>query len=820
MSKVLSSVEEAIATLRPLLRDYLEGLNLLKPGAKSFRCFVHDDHSPSMGFVQASDSTVVHCFSCQWSGDIFSAASVLESLPADGPDWVRETVPFVAEAMGYELAVGEPTPQQLEKLRLQKLLQDIQDLVFQDRYQNTEYMESRNWLNSYELGITVPEEQVRQLLAAKGWNQDYVSQSGVLGSGNSSVFGTTKVTFAIKNQYGRPVTFIARALDSSKPKYIRGPSNQLFDNQQLLMGMDLAIKPARDEGLYIVEGQSDRLQFLRLGHLNVVAVNSASLSSQQLLSIRAAGIKDVFLCLDWDEPGVAATKKILTKTLKEANAGLQFHVCTAPKDQQDDPDAWLREFKEGQHPLMKLDKLPAFVWLLGQMKDVPSERVCEEMIPVIAAETTASRREMLAKALADRTGITVQSIMYDVQYIAEKKGDERKARIAAEVEKYRRQVEQDVDNLPTLLGTHTDALEMLEKQYSKAITGVGAQLQRFEEIQDYKAKILDVNQGAFQMKHFKSIQNALAGGTRWTSSVLVYVPGKPNSGKTALLLNMATDVLFNDDDAIVVLQTIDDSYEQIEPRLVTALAQQLYDRPLISIGEASSPYAMIQDQDTLGKYHETRRVFRDFIGQEKLVVLDQQDGTTMAPLERTLRYLRNKYPSKKILVSQDNTHNLQDFPAMDKTNRIEKIADYQKLLAAKYHCAMFATAEYRKPQNSGGQDMSKVRLPSNDDIADSRALYYRANAIIHVYNDFNDRADYAQIFWTKPGDNTRLPTLNAIFGKNKISAFKSGLNDSLAFNLDPLSVTMIPVDRDKYRNSIIKNLAGGSTVQVETDYEE
>jgi len=126
------------------------------------------------------------------------------------------------------------------------------------------------------------------------------------------------------------------------------------------------------------------------------------------------------------------------------------------------------------------------------------------------------------------------------------------------------------------------------------------------------------------------------------------------------------------------------------------------------------------------------------------------------------------------------------------------IADGQKRLCIKYKAAMLATAEYRKGLPRPQQDLV---LPANDDIADARALTYRPNAIIHIYNDLDQRGDYAQFWWIKQEDpETPCPTLLMIFGKNKITSYKK----SLALNLDPRTVTLTPTDmsvvRDNYED--------------------
>lgn len=132
-----------------------------------------------------------------------------------------------------------------------------------------------------------------------------------------------------------------------------------------------------------------------------------------------------------------------------------------------------------------------------------------------------------------------------------------------------------------------------------------------------------------------------------------------------------------------------------------------------------------------------------------------------------------------------NTHNYTDFGDMDQTARMRKISTTQKRLTAKYRCCMVATAEYRK--NMPG-DESRLKLPVNDDLADARAMIYRPNMIIHVYNDLNDRGEYAETFWIG-ADKERKPRLLLLFNKNKITGFKSP-EHKLILDLDPETVAV------------------------------
>ena len=73
------------------------------------------------------------------------------------------------------------------------------------------------------------------------------------------------------------------------------------------------------------------------------------------------------------------------------------------------------------------------------------------------------------------------------------------------------------------------------------------------------------------MTYFKAFEKAMEGGMNWASGALTYVGGRANSGKTATCLMIGTDIAYSDENALVILHSTDDSYEQIEPRIKTNL---------------------------------------------------------------------------------------------------------------------------------------------------------------------------------------------------------------------------------------------------------
>lgn len=816
----IANSDEVIPVLRSRLNDYLVSQDLKELHDKKFLCFAHEDTTPSMVLNPKSNYETAHCFACNTTVDIFKAASMLEGLPESGAEWMTETIPTLANRLNIPLQLGEPGPQDREKLKLYKLAQDIADVLESPEYVNTNYTDERGWTNDLETCGTISIEELTAKLVERGWSSTDLTTTMMLKTSKSNFFGSNLVTFTIRDTRGRPVGFVSRNLSETGPKYINTTESIIFEKRKTLLGFDKALKPAKYNGLYVVEGPGDRAQLLRLGVKNVVATMGTAFTEDHASLLAMYGIKDVFFCMDWDTAGILATGKIFETALANSN-NLNCWVVEAPKNmgENTDPDSYLKN-SDTAEPFLELPKISAFEWVMRNTSENDSpEAICKKMIPVIASEVTAVRRELLIKQLVEYTGISYQSIQNDVMAIRNRTHEQRKQRLKAAAERYISEVEKDPDNILAIMAQHESDVEIIERDYQKQSMGPSYQLSRYDAIQELKKPSEDgIDRTSFQMNHFTDLQQALSGGMIWTVGTVVYFGGRANSGKTATVIMAGLDVAMSDPDAIVLMHFTDDSLHLIEPRVKTNVAMLMgAQRQRLSIGMAANPYANIHSNEHSALYNQADSEVRKLLAEERLILIDSENGATLSTLERYLRYVRQKYPHKKILIVSDNTYNYMDFGHLGPTERITQIANVQKNLTIKYHACMFATAEYRKNQPL---DISKLKLPVNDDLADTRAMMYRSNAIIHVYNDLRDRSDFAEFFWIDPAEpDIPNPRLLLVFGKNKITKF----DRTLYLDLDPDTVTLQQVSVDKAKEDFIRfnnedaNIVNGRVVVQATE---
>lgn len=822
----ITNKEEVISILRSKLDEYLVLHKIKSPNQLRFRCFMHEDKNPSMALNPKSNYEVAHCFACNASGDIFTAAHHIEGLPLVGPEWMTETIPTLAKQLNISIALGEPSPQEQIKADYYRLARDIADLIQHPDYAAVEYTTRRQWTNEYEDAYTVEYDTVIASLVKTGWDTKFIHESKLISipteHGVYPLIGSDKVTCIIRDHRSRPVAFISRNLsENAHSKYIHSGESPVFSKRETLLGLDRALKDAKKSGLVLVEGPGDRFQFLRYGMTNVVALCGVALTDAHLNLLKSLGVNTLLLCLDWDEAGQRAVENIInTMAVKKIN-GFNIKISVPPSDGSKDPDEFF--VKNPQARPQQIQFVDIFEWFMAKVDLTDEAQVQGRLIPIIASAPSAMKRDMLATQLANALSVSHASVLHDVDRIRNHSFEERKERLLATANKYLSAIESDPMNMMTALAAHEEEVSNIESEYEKNSIGVNYQLSRFDSIQEQK-KTDDIDRSEFNLQVYTEFKQVMSTGSSWTRGAFFIFPGRSNSGKTAVITALGMDALINDQDCIVIAHLTDDNYAMLEPRLVTNVSYILTGKNSLSVGAAACPGKHAPSPEESALYHKALTHLRGLISEERLMILDSEDGNTLSVLEKQLKYARRKYPNKKILILADGCHNYGDFSHLDQTSRIAKIADACKRLVNVYSCCMFATAEYRKNMPL---DSTKLKWPVNDDIADSRALMFRAGAIVHVYNDLNDRGDpstggAAEIMWQDPFEpDKNLPQLALVFGKNKLSSFKG----KLVMNLNPSSVTLAQENlaeaarKSEARMAGLSTTSSGLEIEVEDDEE-
>ena len=360
----ITNVQDLITTLRPYLPAYLNrvtGTDIAANPKKFFNCLVHEgDKTPSMHLDPKRNNEFVHCFSCGAHLDIFALHAAINSLDLKTQDWPLIILPQLCEMFDIPMVYGQMTELDKEKDKLYRMTSVLASILAANPA--TAYAEERKWSMDHLIIGQCSFDTAFQGLIQNGFERDYIFKSLMLRNGPLEFVGDNSVTFVINDERGRPVGVISRNISGTGQKYINSVESCIYRKSETLFGLDIALKlgKAKNEGVYIVEGPGYLAALHRLGIYNVAAICSTAFGGQHLALLKSLGIKRVFFSLDWDNPGVLATERILFNEVKFA-PGLSCFVVEPPENQAKYASEFASNFIDGDYiPYIVLEKTPAF----------------------------------------------------------------------------------------------------------------------------------------------------------------------------------------------------------------------------------------------------------------------------------------------------------------------------------------------------------------------------------------------------------------------------------------------------------------------------
>lgn len=186
-------------------------------------------------------------------------------------------------------------------------------------------------------------------------------------------FYRDRITFPIRNQQGRVVSFGARSLDpEKKPKYLNGPDSPVFHKSHTLYGLDTAkrgLTEHRDaQGLILSEGYLDVIAFQRAGLPISVAPLGTSVTEVHMRELWRWGPEPI-ICLDGDAAGRRAALRLIKLALPSVEQGRTVLFAKMPTGQ--DPDDVLRQRgPDGLRDAVRNPvSMPRMIWEMEREQD-------------------------------------------------------------------------------------------------------------------------------------------------------------------------------------------------------------------------------------------------------------------------------------------------------------------------------------------------------------------------------------------------------------------------------------------------------------------
>ena len=330
-----------------------EFVTLRKSGANyKGLCPFHNEKTPSF-YVSPARGTC-HCFGCGKGGSPITF--ILEHEQMTYPEALR----WLANKYHIEIHERELTNQEREEQSQRESMFIVNEWAasyFEDLLHHPadgndigmQYFRSRGFRDDiilkFRLGYDLPNRLVLAPTALqKGYKEEFLVKTGICYKNEHGELidrYAGRVTFPWIGVNGKVVGFTARVLDSRtkgvNQKYVNSPDSDLFHKDHELYGIYQAKKAiAREDRVYMVEGQADVIALHQCGIENVVANSGTALSLHQIHMLHRFS-SNITLIYDGDAAGIHAALRGTDMLLSE---GMNLNVLLLPGGQ--DPDEFAR----------------------------------------------------------------------------------------------------------------------------------------------------------------------------------------------------------------------------------------------------------------------------------------------------------------------------------------------------------------------------------------------------------------------------------------------------------------------------------------------
>lgn len=792
-----NTVGIALEKVRPYLFDFLVENGVIDGERATIKDqFIcpnpdHEDTAPSSRILPGGVKG--YCHGCLCTFDILHANHWLNQVPASGFGFITNNLVPLCEKYDVEFELGDLSEEDRFKFDSHRAYRLASDYLSAQLWSDElkDYVESRGLTlqDCEELGIACCPDYTRFYeYLNTSFSKVFLRE---IGFEKASMFSPNSLIFTIKDHTGAPVGFITRYTDHEEKKavwregggigappkkYDASPEkNRIYFKRQVLFGLDYAFaNKIRD--LYVFEGQFDWAIARASGIEGAVALSGSNFTSDHLALMRRIKTESVTLVLDSDDAGQKALERMLLGNPSDPDDHgmlttahfLNIYVLELPEGH--DPSSYIAEY--GIEAFDSLDRMTSFEWAIAKQEPAMDPvKACERMIPFILAEDNYLKREVMINSLSEAVGLSVKAIEDEIhrKEDAHNKVIEReKNAIAEEALRELRYGESPAEQILRVAQEKIESLDAVNSVSALSIEEVLTAL----DLQIEEEALLEGPQG-FRYGKLKHLEEDLNGECHGT---VVAIAGIPNTGKSALMSQLTKELIENNENLIVIAQTIDDNRRQFNRRLAVQWAQEKAEElglPLaekITLNKISNPrhFEVSYPHDNQGlqdirDYGYGR--LRDYVRDGRLYIKDTTHGPTLVFLEKLVKKIRKDQPNAEIAIVLDNFHKLQDFPNLDERSSVKKKSQYLKTnIAQGFGSTVFSTFEYKKVETG--------KRPTNNDLRDAVNIEYDINYLCNLFSELKAAKDTNNEnrcdLWH--GDQyNKLPIIEGDVGKNKIT---------------------------------------------------
>lgn len=394
-------------------------------------CPFHSEKTPS--FYVYPDTQSFYCFGCGAAGDVIGFTKKINSI-----DYV-EAVKLLAGRSG----MPEPTEDdKTGRLRSRILSINKEAARFFFACLNSSTEEARQarayWrrrglsdktIARFGLGYAPGDgRMLYDHLRDKGYTVQELDSCGLFKrreSGSVYCLFWRRVMTPIFDLRGNIIAFGGRVLDDSKPKYVNSPETLVYHKSETVFALQLAKKSA-SRRYVLCEGYMDVISMHQAGIDTAVCACGTALTPEQVRLISEYA-DEVILSYDSDEAGQKATNRSLELF---RNSPVKVGVLQIPGAK--DPDEYIKKYGSERFQALLNGVGNALEFRLGQIEkkydlrqDADRIEFVREAAAILADRTNPTEREVYAGRIAEKTNISRQSILAQIEQESRRAGYRR-----------------------------------------------------------------------------------------------------------------------------------------------------------------------------------------------------------------------------------------------------------------------------------------------------------------------------------------------------------------------------------------------------------
>lgn len=477
-----------------------EFVTLRKSGANyKGLCPFHDEKTPS--FMVSPARGTCHCFGCGKGGNPVSF--IMEHEQLTYPEALR----WLAKKYNIEIQEREISDQEREQQNERESMFIVNDWAanyFSNLLHNDpdgvamgmQYYRSRGFrddvIRDFRLGYDISNRHALIKQAHKDGHKDtFIEKTGICyrnDRGEMIDRYSDRVIFPWIGLSGKVVGFSARVLDSRtkgvNQKYVNSPDSDVFHKERELFGIWQAKRAiAKEDRVFIVEGQTDVISMYQCGIQNVVANSGTALSIHQIHMLHRF-TNNITMLYDGDAAGIHAALRGTDMLLSE---GINVKVLFLPDG--DDPDSFARKHTAADFRQYVEDNQTDFVQfkvdlLLKQAKD-PQQRseAIDSIVQSISVIPNQILRDTYIHDTATRVNMAEKTLIARMNSIIKERKDGNRSTATAEAQQTTTLQAQVINTPP---------LQRLEQMIVQQVVKNGHVI-ILEEVEDEEGNVLNLN---------------------------------------------------------------------------------------------------------------------------------------------------------------------------------------------------------------------------------------------------------------------------------------------------------------------------------------